>query len=141
MYRWEAELRNGEIMTKGGDLADAVRVSIIPHAGSFLPRHDLAGLKFVRRFTRHFKRTVVGGFDKDAYFAAVERNESSHRKAAKAARDAKGYVPPQKPVVERKPQKPAQESVECVVCEGFRVYIRSLTGTVLVTPPDYELYL
>ncbi len=33
------------------------------------------------------------------------------------------------------------EYVHCVVCKGFRYYVRSSDGTVLVTPEDYELYL
>lgn len=33
------------------------------------------------------------------------------------------------------------EYVHCVVCESCRVYVRSSDGTVLVTAPDYELYL
>jgi hypothetical protein len=34
-----------------------------------------------------------------------------------------------------------REYVHCVVCEDCRLYVRSSDGTVLVTPPDYELYL
>lgn len=34
-----------------------------------------------------------------------------------------------------------REYVHCIVCECCRVYVRSTDGTVLVTPPDYELYL
>jgi hypothetical protein len=33
-----------------------------------------------------------------------------------------------------------KEYVHCVVCKGFRVYVRS-NGTVHVTPYDYELYV
>jgi len=33
------------------------------------------------------------------------------------------------------------EYVYCVVCKGFRVYVRASDGAVLVTPEDYELYL
>ena len=37
--------------------------------------------------------------------------------------------------------KGAQEYLHCVVCEGFRVYAKSTTGEVFVTPEDCELYL
>ena len=33
-----------------------------------------------------------------------------------------------------------KEYVHCVVCKGYRVYVRS-NGTVHVTPHDYELYV
>ncbi len=33
------------------------------------------------------------------------------------------------------------EYVQCVVCEGFRFYLRCSDGAVLITPADYELYL
>lgn len=33
------------------------------------------------------------------------------------------------------------EYLHCVVCDGYRVYIRSSDGGVIVTPEDYELYL
>lgn len=34
-----------------------------------------------------------------------------------------------------------KEYVHCIVCAECRVYVRSSTGAVLVTPPDYEVYL
>ena len=34
-----------------------------------------------------------------------------------------------------------KEYVHCVVCDSFRIYIRSTDGTILITPQDYELYL
>jgi len=33
------------------------------------------------------------------------------------------------------------EHVHCIVCKGFRVYVKSNDGTVLLTPEDFELYL
>lgn len=33
------------------------------------------------------------------------------------------------------------EYLHCIVTPHFRFYVRSTTGAVLVTPPDYELYL
>jgi hypothetical protein len=34
-----------------------------------------------------------------------------------------------------------EESLECVVCEGFRMYVKSSTGAVLITPQAEEVYL
>lgn len=34
-----------------------------------------------------------------------------------------------------------REYLHCVVCRGFRFYVRSTDGTALITPEDYELYL
>jgi hypothetical protein len=34
-----------------------------------------------------------------------------------------------------------REYVHCVVCKGFRIYIRSTDGTVLITSEDFELYV
>ena len=34
-----------------------------------------------------------------------------------------------------------REYLHCVVCEGFRFYVKSTTGEVFITPEDYELYL
>lgn len=34
-----------------------------------------------------------------------------------------------------------KEYVHCIVCAECRIYVRSSTGSVLITPTDYELYL
>lgn len=34
-----------------------------------------------------------------------------------------------------------QEYMHCIVCQECRIYCRSTTGAILITPPDYELYL
>lgn len=34
-----------------------------------------------------------------------------------------------------------KEYIHCIVCVQCRVYVRSSNGAVLITPPDYELYL
>jgi hypothetical protein len=60
-YRWEAESAGGDLIMAGGDLAGAVRFSLIPAAGTGLPRHDLAGIKMVRRFGRGYVRGMGGG--------------------------------------------------------------------------------
>lgn len=60
-YTWEAEAADGRIITRGGDLAGALRFSLIPAAGSGLPRHDLVGVAMQRRFGRGFVRAMGGG--------------------------------------------------------------------------------
>jgi hypothetical protein len=78
-----------------GDVSKAAMVSFVPLMPA-LPRHDLVGLPFVRKFGRGFVRALGGGL--------------------------KDYV-------------------YCVVCKTHRVYVKASDGTVLVTPPDYELYI
>lgn len=34
-----------------------------------------------------------------------------------------------------------REYLHCLVCMGFRLYVKSTDGTALITPEDYELYL
>jgi len=34
-----------------------------------------------------------------------------------------------------------KEYLHCIVCRGFRVYVRSTDGSVVITPADFELYL
>lgn len=58
-YRWEAELQNGEVIEKGGDLTNAVRISLIPNKAG-LPQHDFVGVEFVRRFGRGFVNVMSG---------------------------------------------------------------------------------
>jgi hypothetical protein len=94
-YSWQATLADGTIMDSGEDLKEAQMVSLIPNQPLF-PRHDLAGVHFVRRFCRGFLRGMGGGL---------------------------------------------KEYVHCIVCNQFRFYVRSSNGAVLITPPDYELYL
>lgn len=94
-YTWEAEREDGSIITEGGDLNGCVRFSFIPMALGF-NRHDVIGVKMIRRFGRGFIRGLGGGM---------------------------------------------KEYLHCLVCEGFRMYVRSSDGVVLITPEDYELYL
>jgi hypothetical protein len=96
IYKWEAEKADGSIMNQGGDLDDCVRFSLIPVEGSGLPRHDLIGVKMIRRFGRGFIRAMGGG---------------------------------------------PREYLHCLVCSGFRLYLKSTDGTVLITPEDHEVYL
>lgn len=125
---------DGTIVSKGGDIAKAVRVSLLPMGP--VPRHDFVGLSFTRRFMRFFKRSTVGGFDKKKYFAELEARLSDSRKSARAARGS--YLPP--PIEDAKPQK-RDEAVQCIVTKDCRVYVRHSDGSVLITPADYELYL
>lgn len=60
-YTWEAERPDGSIMTEGGDLAGCVRFSLIPAAGTNLPRHDVIGVTIFSRFCRGFVRGLGGG--------------------------------------------------------------------------------
>ena len=99
-YTWEAEFPGGRIETAGpgtdGDLAGCVRFSIIPAPGSGLRRHDIVGVRMVRRFGRGFIRALGGG---------------------------------------------CKQYLHCVVCDGFRMYVKSTDGGVLITPEDFELYV
>ena len=140
-YTFEAEMPDGTLITSGGDIAGAVRVSLIPRI-SLLPRHDIVGQVFIRRFMRAFKRSVVGGFDRAAYFYEIERQISDSRIAARAARDERagfGYVE----IPEPEPKKPVKgdEYMQVVGMESCRLYVRHSDGASLITPPDFELYL
>lgn len=59
-YSWEAELDDGTLLTKGGDLTGAVRFSLLP-MNPLLPRHDFTGVKMERRFCRGFLKALGGG--------------------------------------------------------------------------------
>lgn len=96
-YRWQATRADGSAFDSGESLTDAVMVSLIPADGLLLPRHDLTGLVFKRRFGRGFIHALAGG----------ETFEYLH----------------------------------CVVTRYSRFYLRSSNGSILITPPDYELYL
>lgn len=95
-YHFEAEFKDGRIITeKGRDLTGCIRFSYIPTKAG-LPRHDLVGVKMIRRFGRGFVRGLGGGM---------------------------------------------KEYLHCVVCQGFRFYLKSTDGKVLITPEEHELYL
>ncbi len=133
---------DGTLITSGGDIAGAVRVSLIPQI-PLLPRHDILGQVFIRRFMRAFKRSVVGGFDRAAYFAEIERQISDSRisaRAARAARDEKGIVLATEKAEPEKPVK-GDEYMQVVCMESCRLYVRHSDGASLITPPDFELYL
>jgi hypothetical protein len=139
-YSWEAEMPDETIISSGGRLDGAVRVSLIPKEGLVLPRHDFVGLSFKSRFIRNFKRSVVGGFDKAKYFAEIERNMTDARREARKARDEAGLKPVE-PEVSPPVEQKRDESVHCIETDSARYWIRSTTGGLLVTPPDFELWL
>lgn len=138
-YTFEAEMPDGTLITSGGDIAGAVRVSLIPQI-ALLPRHDIVGQVFIRRFMRAFKRSIVGGFDRAAYFAEIERQISDSRIAARAARDEKGIVLAAEKAEPEKLVK-GDEYMQVVCMESCRLYVRHSDGASLITPPDFELYL
>ena len=96
-YHWQATRADGSMFASGESLTEAAIVSLIPVDGLLLPRHDLTGLSFKRRFGRGFIHALKGG----------ETFEYLH----------------------------------CIVTQQCRFYVRSTTGAVIVTPPEYELYL
>lgn len=59
-YTWQATMADGSIITTGEDLRKAMMVSLLPQT-PLLPRHDLMGISFVRRFGRGFVRGMGGG--------------------------------------------------------------------------------
>jgi len=94
-YIWEAEKKDGTILTTGEYLEDVVRFSFIP-TNFNVQRHDIIGVPLIRRFNRGFINGLGGGM---------------------------------------------KEYLLCVVSSTFRLYVKSSNGVILITPPDYELYL
>lgn len=71
-YKWEAETSGGQIITSGGDLKGCVRFSLIPQR-SDLPRHDIVGVVFRRRFCRGFiQKNMANKSASRFYFHCVE---------------------------------------------------------------------
>lgn len=130
---------DGSIITSGGDIAGAIRVSLVP-AIALLPRHDIVGQVFIRRFMRAFKRSRVGGFDRAAYFAEMQRQISNDRLAARAARDEKGFSP-EPAIIESPSTEKGDEYMQVVCMKSCRFYVRHSDGSALITPRDYELYI
>lgn len=144
-YRWEAEMPDGTLVTRGGDLIGAVRVSLIPAPGIGLLRHDLIGVEFVHRFIRQFKRAVVGGFDKERHWREIEAKQGATRKEARAARDKdreRRVLPMPEPKVQKPTPPPKGDEVLSVICcRHFRYYVRHTDGTSIVVPEDWEIWL
>jgi len=140
LYRVEAIWPDARELPANGDLSGAVKVSLIPKDGIRLPRHDLIGLPFVRRFKRYFKRVPVLGFNKAAYFKEMESKITEARKDARNARNARKTSTPV-PFNDKFVEPKLDECVNVICLKNARLYICNSNGSVLVTPPDYELYL
>jgi len=167
-YKWEAE-KDGEIITKGGDLTGCVRFSLIPQRKG-LPRIDVCGVRLIRRFGRGFAKTRLGGSklpgkllwvngsNRIATPSDMRQHVSAGDLVARAGRTFSWHVVEavtEKEIVLRTPyqektkeaetriHKPAaaQSFYHCVVCKGFRLYVDSGTGQVIATPQDHEMYI
>jgi hypothetical protein len=73
-YRWEAELPGGQIINIGDNLTDAVRFSLIPAPGTKLPRHDIVGVRMVRRFGRGYIEVFLGGLKEYVHCVVLENS-------------------------------------------------------------------
>ena len=133
LYSVEVLFSDGRVEQNVGVLKGASRVSFIPAEGSGLPKHDLIGKNFKRRFLRYFKRTIIGGFNKEAYWEGVNVLASPERQKAREGK--------LKSISEPKPNYQSDACVQCIVMSDSRLYLNVLTGAVLITPFDYELYL
>ena len=100
---------DGTLITSGGDIADAVRVSLIPQIPLFA-RHDMLGQVFIRRFMRAFKRSVVEDLIVRLTLLRSSDKSADSRIAAKAAQDEKGIV---LATENSEPEKPIKEMNTC----------------------------
>lgn len=169
-YKWEAEEPSGNIITTGGDLTECVRFSLKPAKGIKLPQHDICGVKMIRRFARAFKKvrfndtTDIGEVQwengsfrvgtKTDLRKSVKRGDMIQKRRSgelwymviDVSENAIVITQPYQGKTKEAPAKlhvpkPNDEYLHCVVCEGFRLYVRSTNGSALVTPEDYEVYL
>lgn len=169
-YTWEAEKADGQIITEGGDLTGCARFSLIPTVPG-LPQHDLTGVPMVRRFARSINKIALGdsqslpgllswengsnivGTTEDltgilAPLSAIRKRHDGEkwwivRGVASDHVTIYGPYDGRTKKIESKKliPPPASEYLHCIVCEGFRVWVKSSNGTVLITSEDYELYL
>ena len=169
-YTWSAQTADGEIITSGGDLTGCVKFSLVPAPGVTLPCHDVCGVRLVRRFGRGFKRMPLCDADElcvaefrhgSAHVKTVQdlRARVTPGQLIRAKRPGdpwylvahvdKHGVNLASPYSGKDRDLPAllkdtrltEEFLQCVVCEGFRLYVRCSDGATAVTPEDYELYL
>lgn len=169
-YTWEAEKKDGEIITKGGDLTGCVRFSAIPTKDG-LPRHDIIGKQFKNRFNTRFKKTPLFGYEgmllklkgittpqEEKLMEIAKTNQNSLVEKYKLSRKNEPENSAMHQVLRAK-IKDAEEKVKsitsaiysihfpsnhyflCAVYSGGRVYINAYTGAVLCTPEKYELYI
>jgi hypothetical protein len=169
-YKWEAETSNGEIIAKGGDLTNCVRFSLIPADGVKLPRHDICGVPLKRRFMRMFKKirfndtaatedvewehgsfvintfTNMKGLIRRGDLIQKRRPDELWYTVADVTENAIVITNPYQGKTKKAPArvhvpKPNDECLHCVVCENYRLYVKSTNGSALITPEDYEMYL
>ena len=164
---WEAETRDGTIITIGGDLSDCVRFSLIGPV-----RHDFCGIRMERRFIRRFKMIPLGHGIPKKLLAAVQQGgigmqdlariaELKHEwqeriteyKAARKNRDYHGSNAAREKIALARERIGNfagvliakygldEEVYHCLVAETFRAYINDKTGAILITPKDFELYI
>lgn len=169
-YSWEAEKKDGEIITKGGDLSECVRFSAIPTNDRF-PRHDFIGKQFKNRFNTGFTKFPLFGYEgmllklkgkttkqEENLMEISILNRAKITEKYKAARkDAPENTALH--IILRNKIKEAEKTVKsvtsavysthfpsdhyylCAVYAGGRVYVNAYTGAVLCTPEKYELYI
>jgi len=167
-YKWEA-VRNGEVITKGGDLTGCERFSFIPQVPK-LPHVNIVGVEMVRRFGRGFAKSRMGkeklpikllwalGSDKLETSEDMSKYVSRGTLIARVGSTFPWYVVAGVTPTEITLHKPYEgktkeaetkyakvvntdEYLHCVVCKGFRMYVNGRTGQVITTPEDHELYL
>jgi len=136
-------MSDGTIVTKGGDISGAVRVSVIPAEGVPLPRHDFIGLRFKRRFLKQFKRLPVSRppdrsaialeIDEKRGFTEEERRVRQEKR--KKFWQKKGFV------TEAKADLKPSNAAHCIETATGRFWVVCLNGAVLGTPKDYDLRL
>lgn len=156
---------DGTLINKGGDLSNAKKVSLIPRRYG-LPRHDLAGIPFVRRFCRGAidapvtsKDAAIAGNEISRYafenqlFKYSELHAAIHHSVCQKyslpgdvvakliARLCKHYGDDSSRLVLMPVKHKAggmKEYLHCIVAEACRFWVRSTDGAMLVTPPDYD---
>ncbi|MFA6946478.1 MAG: hypothetical protein WC220_11315 [Pedobacter sp.] len=169
VYKWEAEKKDGTVISKGSDLSGCSRFSLIPQGT--LPRHDIVGVPMIKRFGRGFIKQAFQSAEMLPGFLEWENGSTQ----VKTSEDLSGIVKKGSLIRKRhdgekwwfvidvtsstitlfKPydgktkriesnvyiEPPKPEYLHCIVCKGFRLYVRSSDGTILITPEDTEIYL
>ncbi len=164
-YRWEATMADGSVITKGGDLTAAHKVSLIPQRAG-LPAHDIAGVPLVKRFCRgvldapltHEGASAAGNeISRYAFIKRISVYSELHHAlwanvckkhnlpgdvvARLIARVCRVYGNnPNKLLVFPDQQSGGElrEYLHCICAKSFRLWVRSSDGTSLITPPDYD---
>lgn len=170
-YSFEAEMADGTVITEGGNLTNCVRFTLIPKNNTNIPKHVFSGVKMKRRFCRSFnrysmvsQRTLPGLLtwrNGDSVIISTEDLSTIVETGDSIAKNATNqqwwtvkaitgnlieltqvYLGKTQQIGGKMLLKPKlPEYLHCVVCEGFRLYIKSSNGEVIVTQENYELYL